>query len=155
MSFSLFIASAWATFQLFSWVSVHNPYIQATHSDLKHYQKPEMGSQALIKLLLFGICFWLSNSNSNSSFFILQAAAAAAGDEAFVEGNVFIDRKSVIGRIDDDFVCATLDWWPPEKCDYGTCSWGRASLLNLVYFYLFFCLLIIFLKSFLLWFSKN
>ncbi len=49
-----------------------------------------------------------------------------------IEGNVFINGTTSIGRIDDDFVCATLDWWPPEKCDYGTCSWGRASLLNLV-----------------------
>ncbi|KAK0572557.1 hypothetical protein LWI29_033445 [Acer saccharum] len=47
------------------------------------------------------------------------------------ESSVFIDGKTVIGRIDDDFICTTLDWWPPEKCDYGTCSWGRASLLNL------------------------
>lgn len=86
-----------------------------------------MGSQAWLKVLLFGFCFWLSRSSS--SLFILQAEAA--GGAGFVGGNVFIDSKSVIGRIDDDFVCATLDWWPPEKCDYGTCSWGRASLLNL------------------------
>ncbi|CAN1828432.1 Heparanase-like protein 3 [Linum perenne] len=45
---------------------------------------------------------------------------------------VFINGSSRIGRTDSDFVCATLDWWPPEKCDYGTCSWGSASLLNLV-----------------------
>ncbi|CAN1828445.1 Heparanase-like protein 3 [Linum perenne] len=44
---------------------------------------------------------------------------------------VFINGSSRIGRTDSDFVCATLDWWPPEKCDYGTCSWGSASLLNL------------------------
>ncbi|PIA27031.1 hypothetical protein AQUCO_08300009v1 [Aquilegia coerulea] len=47
------------------------------------------------------------------------------------EGNAFIDGRNAIASIDDDFICATLDWWPPEKCDYGTCSWGRASLLNL------------------------
>lgn len=88
-----------------------------------------MGSQAWLKALLFGVCFWLSRSSS-SSLFILQAEAA--GGAGFVGGNVFIDSRSVIGRIDDDFVCTTLDWWPPEKCDYGTCSWGRASLLNLV-----------------------
>lgn len=51
--------------------------------------------------------------------------------EGFLRGRVLIDGKSAIGGIDEDFVCATLDWWPPEKCDYGTCSWGQASLLNL------------------------
>ncbi|PSS36128.1 Heparanase-like protein [Actinidia chinensis var. chinensis] len=48
-----------------------------------------------------------------------------------VSGSVWIDVNSAIGRTDSDFICATLDWWPPEKCDYGTCSWGHASLLNL------------------------
>ncbi|XP_015886732.3 heparanase-like protein 3 isoform X1 [Ziziphus jujuba] len=48
-----------------------------------------------------------------------------------INGTVFINGTVPIGRIDDDFVCATLDWWPPEKCDYGTCSWGRTSLLNI------------------------
>lgn len=49
-----------------------------------------------------------------------------------VEGSMHVNGTTSIGYIDDDFVCATLDWWPPEKCDYGTCSWGNASLLNLV-----------------------
>ena len=53
--------------------------------------------------------------------------------EVVLQGTVFINGKSSIGEIDDDFVCATLDWWPPEKCDYGTCSWGIASMLNLVF----------------------
>ncbi|XP_059643430.1 heparanase-like protein 3 [Cornus florida] len=48
-----------------------------------------------------------------------------------VEGTVYINGTVSIGMIDEDFICATLDWWPPDKCDYGTCSWGRASLLNL------------------------
>ncbi|KAI3446844.1 hypothetical protein Pfo_003509 [Paulownia fortunei] len=48
-----------------------------------------------------------------------------------VESTVFIDGNSPIAKTDEDFICATLDWWPPEKCDYGTCSWGQASLLNL------------------------
>ena len=45
---------------------------------------------------------------------------------------VEINSSSTIATIDDHFVCATLDWWPPEKCDYGTCAWGNASLLHLV-----------------------
>ncbi|GBG68394.1 hypothetical protein CBR_g2938 [Chara braunii] len=36
--------------------------------------------------------------------------------------------QSVTG---DHFLCATLDWWPPDKCSYGRCSWGNASILNL------------------------
>ncbi|CAI8610418.1 unnamed protein product [Vicia faba] len=47
------------------------------------------------------------------------------------KGVVVIHGKAFIGRIDNDFVCATIDWWPPEKCDWGKCSWGHASLLNL------------------------
>ncbi|KAL1364098.1 hypothetical protein HN51_012263 [Arachis hypogaea] len=53
------------------------------------------------------------------------------GGDSHLKGIVAINAKSVIGTIDDDFVCATLDWWPPQKCDYGRCSWGLASLLNL------------------------
>ncbi|KAG7594794.1 Glycoside hydrolase superfamily [Arabidopsis thaliana x Arabidopsis arenosa] len=36
-----------------------------------------------------------------------------------------------IAEIDENFVCATLDWWPPEKCNYDQCPWGYASLINL------------------------
>ncbi|XP_043717270.1 heparanase-like protein 3 [Telopea speciosissima] len=53
-----------------------------------------------------------------------------AGGET-VRGTVLINGRAGIGRTDEDFFYATLDWWPPEKCDYGTCSWGVASLLNL------------------------
>ncbi|XP_059285537.1 heparanase-like protein 3 [Lycium ferocissimum] len=48
-----------------------------------------------------------------------------------VSGSVFIDGKNAIGKIDRHFICATLDWWPPEKCDYGTCAWEHTSFLNL------------------------
>ncbi|XVE71532.1 hypothetical protein DITRI_Ditri10aG0158300 [Diplodiscus trichospermus] len=65
------------------------------------------------------------------SFVSSQTDVTAQGDAATVEGTVFIDGKAPIGTIDNDFICATLDWWPPEKCDYGTCSWGLAGLLNL------------------------
>ncbi|XP_076902211.1 heparanase-like protein 3 [Bidens hawaiensis] len=47
-----------------------------------------------------------------------------------VQGLVFINGKNAIAKTDNEFICATMDWWPPEKCDYGTCSWGHASLLN-------------------------
>ncbi|KAL8216831.1 hypothetical protein R6Q57_023668 [Mikania cordata] len=49
----------------------------------------------------------------------------------FGEGMVHVDGTTSIGLIDEDYICATLDWWPPHKCDYGTCSWGSSSILNL------------------------
>ncbi|KAL7093415.1 hypothetical protein ACP275_11G040000 [Erythranthe tilingii] len=48
-----------------------------------------------------------------------------------VEGTVVIDGETPIAETDENFVCATLDWWPSEKCDYKVCSWGNASLFNL------------------------
>lgn len=91
-----------------------------------------------------GFCFYVCSSllSYSLSFVSSQADAAAEGvqGDAIVEGTVFIDGKAPIGTIDDDFICATLDWWPPEKCDYGTCSWGLAGLLNLVWFFFFSCI---------------
>ncbi|KAK7407412.1 hypothetical protein VNO78_09315 [Psophocarpus tetragonolobus] len=38
---------------------------------------------------------------------------------------------TAIATTDENFVCATLDWWPPNKCDYNQCPWGQAGILNL------------------------
>ncbi|GER35321.1 heparanase [Striga asiatica] len=77
----------------------------------------------LLKTL--GLCLWLYLASRGFT-------GAFSQSPAFVNGTVTIDGGSTIGTIDDDFICATIDWWPPSKCDYGTCSWGRSSLLNLV-----------------------
>ncbi|KAL2318468.1 hypothetical protein Fmac_032344 [Flemingia macrophylla] len=44
------------------------------------------------------------------------------GREEAVKGIVLVHGKSYIRIIDSDFICATLDWWPPQKCVYGKCS---------------------------------
>uniref|UniRef100_M8D0M8 Heparanase-like protein 3 n=1 Tax=Aegilops tauschii TaxID=37682 RepID=M8D0M8_AEGTA len=63
---------------------------------------------------------------------LVGAVLVVAGRGAAAEsGAVTVDGRRAIASTGEDFVCATLDWWPPDKCDYGTCSWGNASLLNL------------------------
>ncbi|OWM89493.1 hypothetical protein CDL15_Pgr024241 [Punica granatum] len=47
------------------------------------------------------------------------------------EVKVRVRGVTSIATTDDNFVCATLDWWPANKCDYGQCPWGQAGLFNL------------------------
>ncbi|XP_057949309.1 heparanase-like protein 2 [Malania oleifera] len=44
---------------------------------------------------------------------------------------VVVEGVTSIATTDDNFVCATLDWWPSGKCDYNQCPWGKAGILNL------------------------
>ncbi|RLM80714.1 heparanase-like protein 3 [Panicum miliaceum] len=80
-----------------------------------------MAAGLLLKVVGFCVwaLFWLGGTATVST-------TALAGGDAVV-----VDARSAVAATDDDFICATLDWWPPDKCDYGTCSWGLATLLNL------------------------
>lgn len=61
----------------------------------------------------------------------LAALLGRPGATAAAPAVAAVDGRRAVAATGEDFVCATLDWWPPDKCDYGTCAWGRAGLLNL------------------------
>ncbi|KAL2319976.1 hypothetical protein Fmac_028945 [Flemingia macrophylla] len=42
-----------------------------------------------------------------------------------------VKRVTSIAITDNNFICATLDWWPANKCNYGDCPWGQTGILNL------------------------
>ncbi|KAL2621481.1 hypothetical protein R1flu_001686 [Riccia fluitans] len=44
---------------------------------------------------------------------------------------LFINASRIVATVDDHFLCATLDWWPPSKCNYGWCPWDQAGILDL------------------------
>ncbi|OWM86737.1 hypothetical protein CDL15_Pgr015773 [Punica granatum] len=79
-------------------------------------------------LVLAGLCFSIYWIQHHSVLVHSQSMEAPA---KVVEGTALINGTAPIAQTDDDFICATLDWWPPDKCDYGTCSWGRSTLLTL------------------------
>ncbi|KAG6557785.1 hypothetical protein Mapa_000552 [Marchantia paleacea] len=66
----------------------------------------------------------------------MLASSVYCGDtqSTFVEElktQMVINTSRVVATIDETFLCATLDWWPSSKCNYGSCPWGHAGLLNL------------------------
>ncbi|KAI9174427.1 hypothetical protein LWI28_017066 [Acer negundo] len=44
---------------------------------------------------------------------------------------IIVDGTSTIATNDDKFICATIDWWPHDKCNYNQCPWGNSSAMNL------------------------
>lgn len=51
------------------------------------------------------------------------------------EVKVMVKSVTSIAKTDDNFICATLDWWPHNKCDYNQCPWENAGILNLVNYF--------------------
>ncbi|KDP31311.1 hypothetical protein JCGZ_11687 [Jatropha curcas] len=44
---------------------------------------------------------------------------------------IVVDGTVKIAETDDNFICATLDWWPHDKCNYDQCPWHYSSVINL------------------------
>ncbi|CAA0820878.1 Heparanase-like protein 1 [Striga hermonthica] len=51
--------------------------------------------------------------------------------QIFEEGKIIIDTSAKIAETDDHYICATIDLWPPHKCNYNRCPWGSSSAINL------------------------
>jgi heparanase len=47
-------------------------------------------------------------------------------------GLLLVNGAQAKAQTDDNFICATIDWWPHDKCNDGYCSWGHSSIVNLV-----------------------
>ncbi|XP_047339177.1 heparanase-like protein 1 [Impatiens glandulifera] len=44
---------------------------------------------------------------------------------------IIINGTTPVSTTDENYICATIDWWPDDKCNYNQCPWGSSSVLNL------------------------
>ncbi|CAH8270412.1 unnamed protein product [Arabidopsis lyrata] len=45
--------------------------------------------------------------------------------------SIVVEGARRVCETDENFVCATLDWWPHDKCNYDQCPWGYSSVINM------------------------
>uniref|UniRef100_A0A0E0KAE8 Heparanase-like protein n=1 Tax=Oryza punctata TaxID=4537 RepID=A0A0E0KAE8_ORYPU len=64
-------------------------------------------------------------------FICLHALQWAASAQQPEEATVIVKGSTKIAETNKNYICATIDWWPPEKCNYNQCPWGQSSILNL------------------------
>lgn len=67
--------------------------------------------------------------------FIFLVSLSAILAENVEHAELVVDSTAVLAKTDENYICATIDWWPPDKCNYDNCPWGNASVINLVRLY--------------------
>lgn len=69
--------------------------------------------------------------SSRLSLFVLLVFLPAV---LCIRVTLVVDGTKTVAETDANFICATLDWWPHDKCNYNICPWGYTSVINLVRF---------------------
>ncbi|KAL0342531.1 UNVERIFIED_CONTAM: Heparanase-like protein 1 [Sesamum calycinum] len=88
---------------------------------------------SLIMILL------LSPGNRHSSIVLLRIGIGltiAINGECVIsekseEATLVVDTSTTVAETDVNYICATIDWWPQDKCNYNRCPWGSSSVINL------------------------
>ncbi|KAG6587568.1 heparanase-like protein 1 [Cucurbita moschata] len=65
------------------------------------------------------------------SLLLLLASLPAILAQRPTHASIIVDGASVVAETDDNYICATIDWWPHDKCNYNRCPWGYSSAVNL------------------------
>lgn len=73
-----------------------------------------------------------------TSLFLFLASISAILAQNVQDTYLVINGTLPMAHTDANYICATIDWWPKDKCDYHQCPWGSSSALNLVSIHLCF-----------------
>ncbi|KAJ9567232.1 hypothetical protein OSB04_003198 [Centaurea solstitialis] len=66
-----------------------------------------------------------------ATLFLFLASISGILAQNVQQSFVVINGTLPVTHTDTNYVCATIDWWPNNKCDYQQCPWGSSSALNL------------------------
>jgi hypothetical protein len=66
------------------------------------------------------------------ALFLFLASIQVTLSQDIEHGSLLVNGAQPKAETGDNFICATIDWWPHDKCDYDHCSWGYSSVVNLV-----------------------
>ncbi|KAM7471448.1 hypothetical protein LguiA_009631 [Lonicera macranthoides] len=66
-----------------------------------------------------------------TSLFLLLASLSTILAQDVEDVKLIVNATAVVADTDPNFICATIDWWPHDKCDYNHCPWGYSSATNL------------------------
>ncbi|XLR02455.1 hypothetical protein HN51_057281 [Arachis hypogaea] len=65
------------------------------------------------------------------ALFLLLSVLRVTLSQDIAHGSLLVDGAQAKAETGDNYVCATIDWWPHDKCDYNHCPWGHSSVSNL------------------------
>lgn len=63
--------------------------------------------------------------------FLTSLPAIFAQLQDTADATIVVDGIKFAAEVDKNFICATMDWWPHDKCNYNQCPWGYTSVMNL------------------------
>ncbi|KAA8541005.1 hypothetical protein F0562_024857 [Nyssa sinensis] len=65
------------------------------------------------------------------SLFLFLASLSVIWAQNVEDVTIVVNGTEVVTNTDDNYICATVDWWPHDKCNYDQCPWGSTSVINL------------------------
>jgi hypothetical protein len=72
------------------------------------------------------------------TFFFLQLVSLPAMllAQEINFANIVVNGTTTIGETDDNYICATIDWFPSDTCRYNYCMLQNSSAITLVSIYI-------------------